>query len=362
MTVICVCVKSWKRWIAPCTRVVGSLSRQGKALMKSHMLMTTRRRRPYPMTFVCLLFLPTLLFLAACSLRPAISETPAGRGIAVAPEFDDFYRDYGGAPIFGYPISAAYRDHESGHLVQYFLRMRLEYDATQSADQRVIVAPLGEWAYAGLTSLATVPAPESSRQRHFSGTEHVVQNGFLAFYETHYGEKLFGPPISPLLDEGGRRIQYFRNARLEWRPEAPLEHRVQVGWLGEAHFYNSGAAVRYGAIIRGQNVASNDVEQVIVSASARAPILYYGDEQIIYAEVTTPEGIAVSGVTVHLSIAYDAKLDEIVLGETNEAGKAQGRLTLVDATPAQQIRVTVSVLAADGRAIGSNLVTFKSWW
>jgi hypothetical protein len=329
--------------------------------MKRQQLMTTLRCRSHTVMIAWLLLLVAFLALAACSPRPAVPETPGGRGIAVAPEFEEFYRKYGGTQIFGYPISAAYIDDESGRLVQYFLRMRLEYDPTLPAVERVIIAPLGEWAYGGLLMAATVPPPDSNRQRYFSETDLVVQNGFLAFYEAHNGEKLFGPPISPTVDEGGRRMQYFRNARLEWRPEAPLQHRVQVGWLGEADFYHS-AAPRYETIIRARNVAGDDVEQVVVSASARVPILYHGDEQIIFAEVTTPEGIPVSGVAVHLSVAYDDSVDEIVLRETNENGKAQGRLTLPDATPAQQIEVTVSVLAADGRAIATALVTFKSWW
>jgi hypothetical protein len=324
-------------------------------------LFTTLRCRSYHVMAAWLLLLAASLFLGACSGRTALPEAPGGRGIAVAPEFEEFYREYGDALIFGYPISAAYLDAGSGRLVQYFLRMRLEYDAAPATGEQVIVTPLGEWAFAGLMNRETVSPVESNRQRYFSETDLVVQNGFLAFYEAHQGEKLFGPPISPPVDEGGRRVQYFRNARLEWRPEAPREHRVQVGWLGEAHFYFSGAP-GYVATIRGRNVAGDEVEQAVVSASARAPILYHGDEQIIYAEVTTPEGIAVSGVTVYLSLAYDERLDEIVLGQTNDAGKVQGRLTLADAAPAQQIQVTVSVLAADGRAMGSTLLSFKSWW
>jgi hypothetical protein len=330
--------------------------------MKGQHLMTIVRCRSHPLVIAWGLLLAVSLTVAACSPRPAAPEAPGGRGIAVAPEFEDFFHEYGSTQIFGYPISAAYVDDESGRLVQYFLRMSLEYDATLPASHRVIVAPLGEWALGGLTAVVTVPAAESNRRRHFSETDLVVQNGFLAFYEAHNGETLFGPPISPPMDEGGRRIQYFRNARLEWRPEAPLQHRVQVGWLGEAHFYNSGTAARYGTIIRGRNVPGDEVEQVVVSASVRAPILYHGDEQIIFAEVTTPEGIPVSGVAVHLSVAYDDRLDEMVLAETNEDGKAQGRLTLLDATPAQQIEVTVFVPGANGRAVANALVTFKSWW
>jgi hypothetical protein len=324
--------------------------------------MTRMRYRSQGLMLAGLLLLAGALFMVACSGRTAVPEPPGGRGIAVAAEFEDFFRQYGGATIFGYPISAAYVEEDSGRLVQYFLRMRLEYEATLPAGERVSVAPLGEWAYAGVTNSTAVPMPDSNRRRHFAETDLVVQNGFLAFYDTHHGEKLFGPPISAPVDEGGRRVQYFRNARLEWRPEAPVAHRVQVGWLGEAHFYNSGAAAQYGAIIRGRNVAGAEVEQVIVSASARAPILYDGDEQIIFAEVTTPEGLAVSGITVHLSLAYDERLDEVVLGPTDESGKVQGRLLLPEMTPAQQIQVTVSALAPDGRSMGTALVTFKSWW
>jgi hypothetical protein len=65
--------------------------------------------------------------------------------------------------------------------------------------------------------------------RFFPETGHSVSGPFLAFYE-HYGSVLCGHPITGIVNENGRRCQYFQRLALE--EHAP--GRVRVKPLGEA--------------------------------------------------------------------------------------------------------------------------------
>ncbi|MEZ4644270.1 MAG: hypothetical protein R3E31_16320 [Chloroflexota bacterium] len=49
----------------------------------------------------------------------------------------------------------------------------------------------------------------NGRSGLFPETGYAVQDEFLTFYETYSGTQLSAPPISPQLDEGGLRVQYF---------------------------------------------------------------------------------------------------------------------------------------------------------
>jgi len=51
------------------------------------------------------------------------------------------------------------------------------------------------------------------------GPEVQVSSRFLDFYNQHGGIQLFGRPISPEINDGGRIIQWFERTRLEEWPE-----------------------------------------------------------------------------------------------------------------------------------------------
>lgn len=51
--------------------------------------------------------------------------------------------------------------------------------------------------------------------RYFEETGHNVGGPFLAFYETHGGERIFGLPLTEVFEEQGVQVQYFEHMRLE---------------------------------------------------------------------------------------------------------------------------------------------------
>jgi LPXTG-site transpeptidase (sortase) family protein len=63
----------------------------------------------------------------------------------------------------------------------------------------------------------------------FRETGHTLGYAFQAFYEQHDGVSMFGYPLTEVFAEGGRPVQYFERARMEWHADLGV---VQVGHLG----------------------------------------------------------------------------------------------------------------------------------
>lgn len=296
--------------------------------------------------------------LVACSGSPEGAPTLVGEsGLPVAPEFVGFYQAYGGQNILGLPISEMFVAEENGRALQYFQSVRLEYD---TATQQVIVTPLGHWALEGLREQILAPTPENSPVRTFTGSNFTVQDEFLTFYESHQGEMLLGHPISPQLNVDELRVQYFENGRLEWRPEAPTDRRVQLSYLGQAHFDNE-MRFTYQANRNARPVSSAGVSAVQIDAYVKAPILYQGEDQVLYVTVQTPGGDPVTGMAVDLTLTYDDMTTKITLGLTDDRGQIVYPLD-VTAPPGEQIVLMLQARDGNGRYLGETVTTFKTWW
>lgn len=294
--------------------------------------------------------------LCACELQPQPVESSASQsGYLVQTPFTSVYERYG-SRLLGEPISGLCET-ASGGKAQYFQTMRLELSAE---GQAVSFHPLGEWAYSGLRRKTEAPLPDNSRVRLFEETGFEVRDEFLDFYERNDGENLLGPPISPQLDEGTLRVQYFRNGRMEWRPDAPIGQRVQLGQLGQAHYLQ--AAHDVVCEFRARPVDVTTVTSVHVMASAEAPILYTGDSQVIYAMVTTQAGVPVAGVPVTLTLQDTDWTLSVDLGRTDASGKVNGGLQMPRFVPGHMVGVRVHAQGLGGASIGQTGLAFQTWW
>ncbi|MEW5987117.1 MAG: hypothetical protein AB1791_10825 [Chloroflexota bacterium] len=313
-------------------------------------------------------FIILALALVACvGIRPTwpADETAGQREAAILPEFRPFYEQHGGAAILGYPVSGRCHNNEE-HLVQFFQNFRLEYDAGRPPEQQVVLYPLGEWALAGERELA--PANESSLSptRYFSQTQQALHGAFRAFYEANQGERLLGPPISPLLDEGPLRVQYFRNGRLEWRPDEPIEFRVRLGPLGAANYLHRQAA-GVTCDVTAQPVIPGPVKLLV---AVREPILFMGEKQVVYVTAVSPEGRPKPGLSVVVSLDVDdagasqrlALQQPVPLGVTGDDGRLQGVIDLKDYAPGQQVVLRVAVNTAGVQLINDASLVFRTWW
>lgn len=257
--------------------------------------------------------------------------------------------------MFGFPISSLYPDSESGRLMQYFQHLRLEYDQSSG---RVTASPIGE-IYAPPPD-EQVLAPETSNggRRTFPETGHTVRGEFLAFYETYDGEQVFGPPITALLDEGGTLVQYFQNGMLSWNPNAPPDFRVEVAPLADAHLWEFGGPEEIFGIDD-----SATITQANVRAAVKEPILYAGEEQVLYVTVTTPDSLhLVDGITISATITYNDLSSEIVFPElTDEMGQSQSVLEMPGVQPGDVVLVEIQAINSTG-VIGTTTLSFRTWW
>lgn len=71
-----------------------------------------------------------------------------------------------------------------------------------------------------------------------NGVLYVAETGqylhgtFRQFYERHGGATIFGLPLTPMISEGGLRVQYFERARFEVPIGHDEQERVMLGRLG----------------------------------------------------------------------------------------------------------------------------------
>ncbi len=174
----------------------------------------------------------------AMSIWPApvdsSTATPDEGSIGISPYFYRHWLNAGGIAGFGYPISNVEVDGTKA--IQYFERVRLAFDMNGSLNQPTSVGLLG----LDLTANRQNEAPflEISSQGlpddvlFFKETGHSLGGEFRTMWEKNGGLNRFGFPLSQEFNEGGKVVQYFERARLEFYPEASGDYRVQLGRLG----------------------------------------------------------------------------------------------------------------------------------
>lgn len=307
--------------------------------------------------FCLLFFVFGLFFLVSCSTgAPVLTEHANEGGIAVAPEFAEFYTNNGEKRFFGEPITEGFVAGDNGRFTQYFQNMRLEYDETAGT----IIFPLGEWALTGVTDPKPVSTAANSRSRTFPDSNLTVQDEFLLFYETYNGEQLLGVPISSQMDEGDLRVQYFVNGRLEWHPELDVNQRIQVGPLGRDHFWAVGGQMYMELDAR--PVFSAGIEQVDVYTAVEKAVLYSDDTQTLYVTVLTPGLRPVDGIAADVMITFGETTAVLDLGTTDGDGRIVVPLNNLAIPSGQTVELLTSVYASDGQIIGQSMLTFQTWW
>lgn len=157
----------------------------------------------------------------------------------VGHEFLKLWNEYGGLDTFGFPISP--ETVRNGILVQTFERARMELhpELAESGDQTPTVG-LGLLGQELADKLhLTWPRSDNSEQgRYFDATGQEITGDFLAYWQNHGGERVFGWPISPAekmvnpSDNKTYETQWFQRARLELHPDLPVGHRIVLGALG----------------------------------------------------------------------------------------------------------------------------------
>ncbi len=329
------------------------LARLSEPALRSGAVIGNRKR------LFWLLAIPALMGLASCA-RAATPELPTNNGLTVGQEFVTFYLEHGQERIIGIPLTGPYTD-LSGRRLQYFTRQLLELDETRPADQQVAIHPLGRWAYGALPAAAQEPVVLPSSQAGLSRNGYTILGEFLAFYEAYGGVAVFGEPLSDPFILGDRRVQFFENARLEWHPELPLAERVQVGLLGQAHYWAVGLT-EHRAAVSAIPVPQAAVREARLRASLARPILYSGQEQSVSVQVSAFDNQPVTGIEIQAVVEAGRDAMTIPLGVTDENGRLRTTLPLAGLEPGRWVEVVIMVVASDDEIIAMAPLRFQTWW
>ena len=172
-----------------------------------------------------------LIFASGGSVyaQTADSEYFAQTGHNVRGDFLQYYRSVPNPTLmFGYPLTEQFTS-KDGKIVQYFQRARFELDPLQG----VKLTPLGRETYSPEQQLV-INNPLACRT--FTDTGYSVCFAFLEFFEQNGGVAQFGYPISPFEFRNNQIVQYFENARFEWRPGLAAGQRIGLTDLGRIYF------------------------------------------------------------------------------------------------------------------------------
>ncbi|MBN1305229.1 MAG: hypothetical protein JXA13_12405 [Anaerolineales bacterium] len=198
--------------------------------------------------------------------------------------------------VYGYPVTEEFTSID-GKVVQYFQRARFEKNSLGG----VKLTPLGLNSYlpgSGINAYNPLAC------RYFQASGRSVCYDFLVFYEKNGGASLFGNPISNFEYHDDLIVQYFENARLEWRPWMPEGQQVVVADLGRIYFDQLGEDPVYLEPVKPLNL--NIVPETLslkVRGFVWKAVTQPNDEQLIFVIVQnqnlTPVAGATGNVIVH---------------------------------------------------------------
>lgn len=286
-------------------------------------------------------------------------------GHYVCGEFLQFFETRGGTDLFGPPISEAFEDPTRGLRVQYFRRARLEWHPYNPDPYKVqlglLVDELG-YIYPPARP-EQIPPLNSAMHRYFPETGHVVSFAFLEYY-SKYGVDIFGYPRSEFMYEGGRIVQYFQRACMEWHPEdaaSPI-HLTDLGQLYLERFPISEQYTQPQPPPATGDLGSSavTVTRLLVSASVRFVTTGRTGTQTVFVYVSDQQQKPVQNAFVRMIVHYPSGDQIYDFPPTNATGFTRFSFDIPPSPPGQ--KVIIDVLVAYGNLIGSTQTFFRPWW
>ena len=169
--------------------------------------------------------------------------------------FRDYWKHFGGLPVFGYPITEQRK--EGDYWVQYFERARFEYhpenqrkvpnwdqlDKNAKLSFLIQLTRLGADRVDQATGAKGFPKIDPSQvaagATYFPETGHSISGKVGDYWKTHNGITNFGYPLSEAFQEVSQTngktylVQYFERTRLEYHPEnAGSPYEILLGLMG----------------------------------------------------------------------------------------------------------------------------------
>ncbi len=251
--------------------------------------------------------LAVLLPLGFFSASPVWAQTDEPReyfsqtGHWVTGEFHTTYRSQPLAEaLYGYPLTDAFVDPETGYLVQFFQQAYFILYPERPAGQRVARLELGRLLYQPGLPVSLHPlTPGCVRE---PGWAYAICDDFHEFYIAHGGEAIFGPPISGLEIHDLIAVQYFVYGRLEFHPQRPRDHQIRIAPLGRQYFelrQKTGWVTASQLLPAVNELGLNyEISELRVDAFPQRGRIPLGESQTVIVTVRDQSRAAVSGATV----------------------------------------------------------------
>jgi hypothetical protein len=299
-------------------------------------------------------------------------------GYYVRGPFLEFFRTRGGLEIFGYPLTRAFYDPTHGGLyVQYFQRARMEWHPLNEEPYEVQLGLLADELGYPLAEADQIPSSNGPLHHYFPETNHVVSFAFLDFFRSHGGIDIFGYPRSEFMYEGGRVVQYFQRARMEWHPERGSGSPISLANLGEEYIERLGVpgdvddpelppsildetSSVTSPFDEGAAGAHHGVTGLQVSASVGSPVTGRQGTQTLVVYVDDQRGEPVEGASVAMVARYPSDRQPDELGPTNEDGLSRGSFEIRPAPPGKRVVIDITVTYYDLEETTQTF--FLPWW
>jgi hypothetical protein len=314
----------------------------------------------------------TLVLSLAVSVGLAFTRTGPGAqqgdaryfpetGHTVRGDFLAFFDERGGLEIFGFPITDEFVDPRTGLVVQYFQQARFERHPKNKPPYQVQLGLLGSQLLAERQPPLRVGRANASATpncRFFPETGHNLCYSFLEFYDANGGLDLYGYPVTEIIQENGRFVQYFQRARMEWHPERPSGQKVQLGRLGRVYYDLLGLDL--GQTSDANSATLVQITSLTLHASVETPITGQGSRQTVFVYVVDQGDRPVTGAQVTV-IAHLPEGDlAFQLAATDGTGTTSVTFDIGQATPGTMILLDVTAVA--GAVAGETRTSFLPWW
>jgi peptidoglycan/xylan/chitin deacetylase (PgdA/CDA1 family) len=165
-------------------------------------------------------------------------------GHTVAGNFLQYWNQFGGLELFGYPISDAFE--WNGMTVQYFERVRMEHQPGMWPERYdILLGRLGSELTADRVDeqpFRRVTGSANANCDYYVETGHYLCYGFRDYWNKHGGLAVLGFPISEEFKEVNAQdgktytVQYFERARFEYHPENQPPWNILGGHLGRTRY------------------------------------------------------------------------------------------------------------------------------
>ena len=271
----------------------------------------------------------------------------------------DFLRFYKSVPdprlIFGYPITEQITS-KDGKTVQYFQRARFELQKDLPEAQRVRLTSVGQALYqrADQLSLGNISGCEPFP------TGYSVCLAFLDFFKSNGSTAQFGNPISPFEFHDNLIVQYFENARFEWRADRPEGQRVVLTDLGRLYFDRLGEDPALLKPMSPADATINPVLSIKAYAFVGKPLTRTAGQQTVYVIVQSQTLQAVSNASGKATVHWPDGRTEEYFFTTNRAGLGTVTLNFADQKQGELIPIEIIVVY---QGLGSRPRTsFRIWF